>query len=223
MLIAAAIVWIVLHIGVAGTRLRGMIVRRIGENGFRAAFALASVVVLIWLILSFRNAGTVRLWVVPPWVLGVLIFAMLVASLLFVGSVTTPNPTMVRGERFGTEPVRGMQRITRHPMLWSFAIWAAVHMIGNGDTAALVFFGAFLVAALAGMPSIDAKLAHRAPATWSVLSRSTSIMPFGAIAMQRNRLAWSELGWRWLALSVLLWAVLLWVHPAAFGVSALPG
>ena len=45
-------------------------------------------------------------------------------------------------------------------MLWSFAIWAAVHIIGNGDAAAIIFFGAFLVTALAGMPSIDAKLSR---------------------------------------------------------------
>ena len=51
-------------------------------------------------------------------------------------------------------------------MLWSFAIWAAVPIIGNGDTAALVFFGAFLVTALAGMPSIDAKMAANNPDTW---------------------------------------------------------
>ena len=67
-------------------------------------------------------------------------------------------------------------------MLWSFVIWAAVHLIGNGDTAAVVFFGAFLVTALAGMPSIDAKLARRDPSTWLALSAATSIVPFVAIA-----------------------------------------
>ena len=72
-------------------------------------------------------------------------------------------------------------------MLWSFALWAAVHIIGNGDTAAIVFFGAFLVTALAGMPSIDAKLARRDPAAWQALSAATSIVPFAAIAQGRNR------------------------------------
>ena len=44
------------------------------------------------------------------------------------------------------QPPRGMIRVTRHPMLWSFAIWAAVHILGNGDTASIVFFGAILIA-----------------------------------------------------------------------------
>ena len=95
---------------------------------------------------------------------------MLVAFVLFVASVTRRNPTMISGETALAQPPRGIQRVTRHPMLWSFALWSAVHIIGNGDTAALVFFGAFLVTALAGMPSIDAKLARRDPATWQTLS-----------------------------------------------------
>src|ERR687883_287202 len=87
---------------------------------------------------------------------------MRAARFLFVAS-RRRTPTAMGGDALlGAEPT-GIQRVTRHPMLWSFAIWAAVHVIGNGDTASLVFFGAFLVTALAGMPSIDAKLARRAP------------------------------------------------------------
>jgi hypothetical protein len=40
-----------------------------------------------------------------------------------------------------------------------------LHGVGRGRPgAAIVFFGTFLVTALAGMPSIDAKLARRDPA-----------------------------------------------------------
>ena len=85
--------------------------------------------------------------------------------------------------------------MTRHPMLWSFAIWAAVHILGNGDTAAIVFFGAFLVTVLAGMPSIDAKLHRRDPATWQGLAAMTSIVPFAAITQGRNRFVPNEIGW----------------------------
>ena len=98
-----------------------------------------------------------------------------------------------------------MTRVTRHPMLWSFAIWAAVHVIGNGDIASIVFFGAFLVTALAGMPSIDAKLARRDPATWQALSAATSIVPFAAIAAGRNRFVAREFGWLTPAIAVVAW------------------
>jgi uncharacterized membrane protein len=106
-------------------------------------------------------------------------------------------------------------------MLWSFALWALVHILGNGDSACLVFFGAFLVTALLGMPSIDAKLAKRAPAAWARLSATTSILPFGAIAEGRNRLVLSEIGWVPPVIGLLAGAALLHLHPYLFGVPVL--
>ena len=144
---------------------------------------------------------------------------MLVAFVLFVASVSQRNPTMVSGETAMARPPRGIHRITRHPMLWSFALWAAVHIIGNGDSAAIVFFGTFLVTALAGMPSIDAKLARRDPATWQALSAATSIVPFAAIAQRRNRFVPGEIGWLSPLIGVVVWAVVLSLHPWLFGVA----
>ena len=221
MLIIAALVWIALHIGVAGTRLRDGIVRSLGERTFHGAFAVASIAALIWLSRSYNAAATSLLWRPPPWLLLLLALAMLPACLLFIGSVTTPNPTAIGGEGTVAQP-RGIQRVTRHPMLWSFAIWAAVHMIGNGDTASLVFFGAILITALVGMPSIDAKLARRDPAGWSALAAGTAIVPFAAIVQGRNRLVWHEIGWWRIGLGLILWGLLLYLHPILIGASALP-
>src|SRR5208283_3238600 len=119
----------------------------------------------------------------------------------------------------GAQPPRGVIRVTRHPMLWSFAIWAAVHIAGNGDTAAIVFFGTFLVTALAGMPSIDAKLARRDPALWQALSAATSCVPFVAITQGRNRFVPREIGWLTVIIAVAAWAAILHLHPWLFGVA----
>jgi uncharacterized membrane protein len=144
---------------------------------------------------------------------------MLPAFVLFVASVSGPNPTMIGPRNGDARPPGGVTRVTRHPMLWSFAIWAGVHIIGNGDTAAILFFGAFLVTALAGMPSIDAKLAQRDVGVWRGLSEATSIVPFVAIAQGRNRFVPSEIGWLTPAIAVVAWVVLLLVHPWLFGVA----
>jgi uncharacterized membrane protein len=147
---------------------------------------------------------------------------MLAACVLFVGSLSLANPTMAGTEgAFGQEP-RGMFRVTRHPMLCAFAVWAFVHLIANGDTASLVFFGTFFITVLAGIPSIDAKLARRDPAKWAMLARTTSAVPFAAMLAGRNRFAPGEFGWRSPLLGLLLWAVLLALHPALIGVPALP-
>jgi uncharacterized membrane protein len=214
-LIVAALIWLGIHFGIAGTRVRDGIVGRIGERAFRGLFSLLSVLSLVLLILAWRGSDTTPLWFAPDWLRWLLVAVILVAWLLFVASLLQRSATIVGGEAV---PSRGIQRVTRHPMLWSFALWAAVHMIGNGDTAALVFFGTFLVTALAGMPSIDAKLARRDPAGWQALSAATSIVPFAAIGQGRNRFVPREVGWMTLLIGVVAWAVVLHLHAWLFGV-----
>lgn len=219
MLIIAALVWIGLHLGLAGTGLRDAVVARIGDRAFQGAFSLLSIAAIIFLVRAWSVSLTEPLWFTPDWLGWILVAAMLVAFVLFVASVSQPNPTMIGPAGATTRPPRGMTRVTRHPMLWSFAIWAAVHVIGNGDSASVVFFGAFLVTALAGMPSIDAKLARRDPATWQALSATTSVIPFAAIAAGRNLFVPREIGWLTPAIAVIAWAALLALHPILFGVA----
>ena len=220
-LLLAALLWIGLHVGVAGTALRGRLAARLGERGFLGVFSLASAVAITLLVLAWRGAGTAVLWTAPDWLRWLLVAAMLPALVLFAGSLLSPNPTAVgAGRALALEP-RGVLRITRHPMLCGFAIWSAVHVLGNGDAAAAVFFGAFAVTALLGIPSLDAKVAARDPAAWAGFARITSRLPFAAIAGGRNRIVASELALP-VAAGAALWAALLHWHPALFGVSPLP-
>lgn len=222
-LLFTALLWVGVHVGIAGTALRGAIVARIGEGAFRAVFSILSLVVIVLLVQAWRGAGTTPLWFAPAWLRWVLALLMLPAFVLFATSFRR-NPTAVGGEAGLGAEATGILRVTRHPMLWSFAIWAAVHVIGNGDSASLVFFGAFLVTALAGMPSIDAKVTRRAPEAWARLAAATSILPFGAIAAGRNRLLLSEIGWVAPLVGALAWAALLHLHPRIFGVPVIiPG
>jgi uncharacterized membrane protein len=182
-------------------------------------FSLTSVLCITLLVRAWQAAETTPLWLAGPglrWVLAVLMLPTLV---LFMTSHKR-NPTAVGSKGLGEDP-HGIQRITRHPMLWSFALWATIHIIGNGDTASIVFFGAFLVTALAGMPSIDAKLAARHPESWAGFAAHTSIIPFAAIAAGRNRLALREIGLMPPLVGLLLWALLLHFHRSIFGVAAI--
>jgi uncharacterized membrane protein len=217
LLIVAALVWIFIHLGLAGTTLRDVVVRRIGENAFRGLFSVLSIAALIFLVRAWDAAPSSLLWFAPEWLRWLLALAMLPAFVLFVASVSGRNPTMVGPGEGAVQPPRAITRVTRHPMLWSFSIWAGVHIIGNGDTASIVFFGAFLVTSLAGMPSIDAKLRRRDAASWQALAPTTSIVPFAAIAQGRNRLELSEIGWMTPAIAVVVWIALLVVHPWLFG------
>ena len=219
LLILAAALWVFVHVGISGTSLRDAVVARLGEGRFMLAFSIASVVSITLLVLAWQNAETTVLWSAPAWLRWILALLMLPSFVLFMASHKR-NPTAVGNKGLGEDP-RGIQRVTRHPMLMSFAIWALVHVIGNGDTAALVFFGAFLVTAVAGMPSIDAKLARRHGEAWAGFAAKTSILPFGAILAGRNRLVLAEIGWMPPVVGLILWAALLHFHRAVFGLPAL--
>jgi uncharacterized membrane protein len=225
---AAALFWIVLHFVLAGSPLRWTIAAAIGERAFRGLFSLLSLAGLVWLIVAYRAATHMDsfygLRVVEDWMYWVPAIVMAPALVLFVGSVSTPNPTMVEGERHlaAAEPARGVFRITRHPMLWAFLMWAAAHLLANGDLASLFLFGSIMIVAAGGMGSIDRKQARRDPQGWRRFVSVTSVLPFAAIAQGRNRLAFAEIGWWRLALAAALWLALVAVHRLAFGVPALP-
>lgn len=222
-LVIVAVAWVFVHLGVSGTSLRVRIVQAIGERAFRAVFSLASFALIFCLVDGYRRAGAVAvLWVAPHGLVVACMLLMLPALLLFIGSVSVANPTMVAGGRAlaGENPARGVLRLTRHPMLWAFAIWAAVHAIMLGTLGALVFFGAFLVVALGGMPSLDAKIARRDPQHWPAFARATSIVPFVAIAQGRNRFALGEIGWWRIAATSIAWFALIGAHQWMFHIPA---
>ena len=219
-LLLAAIFWIATHNGFAGTDIRARLVGKIGEIGFRIAYAVTSIIAIMMLVQAWEGAGAMPLWTAPAWLRLLLAVIMLPAFLFFAAGLMR-NPTAVGGEAMAGQQVRGIQRITRHPMLWSFALWALVHVLGNGDLAGLIFFGTFAISAFLGMPSIDRKLAARAPEAAAKLRAQTSIIPFGAILAGRNRLVLGEIGWLAPLLALIGWAAMLHFHARFFGVPAL--
>lgn len=219
-LLLASAFWIATHHGLASDRLRPRLVGRLGENGFRIGYSILSVLALVMLARAWEGAAAMPLWPAPAWLRLILAAVMLLAFLFFAAGLLR-NPTAVGGEGLAGQQIRGMQRITRHPMLWSFALWALVHVIGNGDVASLIFFGTFALSALLGMPSIDRKLLARSPAMAARLRAETSILPFGAILSGRNRLVLAEIGWLAPLLAVIGWAAMLHFHARFFGVPPL--
>ena len=216
-LIASSAYFLLIHFGVSGTRLRDRLVARLGAGPYRGAFALASVIGIVWMIYAYRHAPTVELW--GLW-LGfrpaayVLVF---IAFLFVVIGITTPSPTRVGMESKvgqGPEAARGIVRITRHPFLWGIALWAFVHLIVNGDLASLILFGSLLVLAVIGTVSIDAKRRRQYGEQWTQFANVTSDIPFAAIATGRNRLglALAEIGvWR-PVVAILIYAAAFHLH-----------
>ncbi len=228
LLVCAAGFWVAIHVLVAGSPLRRAIAGRIGEPGFQGMFSLLSLIGLALLIWTYHRAAAqgvnFDVWVPTRAALWVPIVVMPIAWLLFVGSVSGPNPTSVGMEKalHAPEPARGILRVTRHPMLWSFVLWGVAHACANGDAATLVLCAAIALPSLNGMFSIDRKRALRDPEGWRRYAEVTSILPFGAIVGGRNRLVLGEVGAVRVLVALLVTAAVVVVHPYLYGASALP-
>lgn len=223
-LIAAMSFFLGIHLLVAGTRLRDRLVGWIGEGAYQGVFSLASLAGLIWVIRAYSGAPYLELWGQVSALRWPALVVTAVAFLLVVIGLLTPSPTSAGFEKRLEQEnaVNGILRITRHPFLWGVALWSGTHLILNGDAAAAVLFGGFLVLSLAGPPSIDAKRARRYGESWQRFADQTSNLPFAAIAAGRNRLVWSELGVPRILAGLIAWFAVLMVHLWAFGRSPLP-
>ena len=214
-LIAACACFLLIHFGVSGTRLRDALTGRLGEGPYRGLFSLASLIGIGWMVYAFRRAPLRGTWGFLPafrpaaWVL------VLIAFLFAVIGILTPSPTQVGMDaKLGVQSARGILRITRHPFLWGVGIWAATHLIINGDVASLILFGTLLLLAIGGTASIDAKRRRGFPEQWAKFAQATSSVPFAAIFRGANRLApaAAEIGaWRLVA-ALALYGAAFYLH-----------
>jgi uncharacterized membrane protein len=227
-LIAAALVFLGIHLFISGTRLRDAITKTIGERPYLGLFSLTSLIVIIWLVSAYNaayaSAENRVLYDLGVGVrhLGIPVLAL--AFLLGVQGLLTPSPTMVQQENTAASEgtVKGVLRITRHPFLWGIVLWSAFHVAANGDLASLIFFATFFVNALIGTFLIDAKRKRKLGRVWDSFAYKTSNLPFAAALSGRNKLKIGEsFGERfWVALATFV--IVLFVHAYLFGASPFP-
>jgi uncharacterized membrane protein len=216
----ASFVWFGIHAFVAGSELRWWLVKRVGQPAFNGFFSAISLASLWFLFTSYRTAGFYPLWFAPHPIHWLPLLVMPLSLVLFVGAFSVPNPTAVGAEQVlqRTDAARGVLRITRHPFLWSVALWSGAHLLVAGHVAAILFFGSFLATALRGTGSIDEKRRRTNKAEFARYAEVTSNVPFAAIIAGRNRLAGAEL-WVPVVIAALLLSVLLHLHQRLFGFS----
>lgn len=197
--------------------LRPWLQARLGWRGFTLAYSVLSICVLGWLIGVAGRAPHVPLWDWAAWQRLVPLVVMLPVCLILALSVARPNPFSfggARNERF--DPGRpGIVRLTRHPLLLALALWAAAHVVPNGDLAHVVLFGAFAGFAAVGGRLVDRRKRREMGADWQRLRVAVAEGPL------LPRTVSLRLAVR-LAAGVVLYAGLIWLHPLLFGVSPLP-
>ncbi len=131
------ILGLVLFLGVHSVRIvadgwRSALRARIGENGWKGAYSLLSLLgfVLICYGYGLARQQPVVLWNSPVWTRHLAALLTLPAFVLLAAS-QVPG-TVIKAK-------------LRHPMLLGVKLWATAHLIANNTAADLLLFGSFLV------------------------------------------------------------------------------
>jgi uncharacterized membrane protein len=139
--LAVMILGLVLFLGVhtlpAQRKPRARLVAAMGEGGYKLVYALVSllgIVLIAWGFAHYRAAGMIDVWEgsVSPKTLVILkhitVGLMLPAVILVVAA-------FLRGHIY---------MAVKHPMLAGVKLWAAAHLLANGDLGSIILFGSFL-------------------------------------------------------------------------------
>jgi len=194
--------------------LRGAIVGRIGEGPFLGLYSLLAFATLGWMAHAYATVEPQPpLWPVGDVLWAIVSAVMLLAAILFVGSLrgnpALPDPT---GRSRAVPKPRGVFAITRHPMMWSFALWALAHAAVFPIAANLVLTAAILILALVGAALQDSKKRRLQPEFWPRWQSVTSFWPFVAISRGRAQSAAAWPGAVATLGGLALWLAATWAH-----------
>lgn len=115
----------------------------------KGILAVAIVVSLVLIIIGYRGAPFINVWYPPS-------FLTHVNNLLMVLAFWVYGSSAAKGAK--AWPANK----TRHPQLLAVKIWAAAHLLVNGDLASIILFGGMLVWAVGSVILIN-----RAEPNWT--------------------------------------------------------
>jgi len=175
------------HVFITRRGLRGDVIGRIGEGPYKGLISLASFLgigLIAYGFADYRAEGYITVWD-PPWWTRYVTIALMWPAIICVTAAYSPGD---------------IKRVLKHPMLVGVKLWAAAHLISNGDLGSIVLFGSILA--------------------WAVYDRITlkHRSDPGALPIPVG-------GWRKDAIAVVVGTLLylalgFWFHPYVVGVPA---
>lgn len=185
---------------------RKPMVRSLGEKPFQAVYSLVSIVTLGFAIVAFkRNDPAPMLWngeAVVPWTLASGL--TYVATALFLASLTG-NPALPGARIAGLSAIlpKGVYRITRHPMMWAFALISVAHILVAPTPRTIALSVAVIVLALGGSHLQDRKKDKLHGRDWRSWLKRTTFWPDVRQA--------GKLGYYWV-IALLPWLLVTAAH-----------
>lgn len=168
---------------------REMMMKRFGEGGYKGIYTLVSLLGFVLIIYGFqlyRSGGMIPVWSPPMW-MGHL--ALLLTLPIFILLAATNSGGRIHAA-------------VKHPMLLAVKIWAAAHLLANGDLGSILLFGGFLA--------------------WAVMARISLKRRAGVTVPAAS--GFTQRDWIAIGAGLVLWFVFArWLHPLLIGVAAWPG
>src|SRR6202140_1251165 len=134
-MIAGLVLFLGVHTLTTRRKLRARLIGSIGEGGYKIGYALVSVaglVLIVWGFAHYRATGWIDVWYPPKALKHITVALMLPAVILVVAAY-------IRGRIYTA---------VKHPMLTGVKLWAAAHLLANGDLGSIILFGSFLAGAV---------------------------------------------------------------------------
>lgn len=138
LLILGLILWIAAHYF---KRLMPAQRSNMGDAG-KAVVAIAIFASLAMMIIGYRGAEVVTIWSPPSFFTGINNLAMIFALWVYGSSAAKGAKAWPANK-------------TRHPQLLAVKIWAAAHLLVNGDLASIILFGSLLAWAVGSVILIN--------------------------------------------------------------------
>ena len=154
----------------AFTMMRGqrtMLVDRLGEGGYKALYAVISLIgiVLLWIGYGeYRASGYIQVWDPPT-------FTRHLALLLMIPVFPLLFAAYLPGE---------IKRRAKHPMLLAVKIWALAHFLANGDLGSMILFLAFLAWAVIARIAAKRRGDTGGTVPWGANARRNDLIAIGA-------------------------------------------
>jgi uncharacterized membrane protein len=111
--------------------LRARAIAMLGEGGYKVGYALVSILgiaLIAWGFGHYRATGWIDVWSPPKALKHITVALMLPAVIMVVAA-------FIRGHIYTA---------LKHPMLAGVKLWAAAHLLANGDLGSIILFGSFL-------------------------------------------------------------------------------
>lgn len=207
LLVVATILLVASHVAPSAPGVRERLIDALGRRGFQVGYSVISLLALGLLIWAYRAAGPQPWLYTPSSATRVVALAVMPFATFLVTARLTTRP----------EPDRavGIYRVTAVPGSLGVLLWTLVHLLNVGEARGVVVFAGLAIMTLVALVK---NLMLAGPA-----HRDVGWLPLAAIMRGREVLVWREIGWWRLGLALLLYAVLLYLHPIVVGRDPLAG